>query len=53
VKSAVYKKLKNSNNKIVHWTNKMALQKIYGKQLSELQEEWEKAISEGVTNEDF
>jgi len=49
----VYKKLKNSNNKIVHWTNKMALQKIYGKQLSELQEEWEKAISEGVTNEDF
>ena len=39
-----YGELKNSNNKIVHWTNKMALQKIYGKQLSELQEEWEKAF---------
>jgi len=39
-----YKKLKNSNNKLVHWTNKRALQKIYGKQLSELQEEWEKAF---------
>jgi len=39
-----YMKLKNSNNKIVHWTNKMALQNIYGKQLSELQEEWENAF---------
>ena len=39
-----YKKLKNSNNKIVHWTNKKALQNIYGKQLSELQEEWQKAF---------
>jgi hypothetical protein len=39
-----YKKLKNSDNKIVHWTNKRALQKIYGKQFSELQREWEKAF---------
>jgi hypothetical protein len=39
-----YKELKNSNSKIVHWTNKMVLQNIYGKQLSELQEEWEKAF---------
>jgi hypothetical protein len=39
-----YKELKNSNSKIVHWTNKMAIQNIYGKQLSELQEEWEKAF---------
>ena len=39
-----YKKLKSSNSKIVHWTNKRALQKIYGKPLSELQEEWEKGF---------
>jgi len=39
-----YGKLKNSNNKIVHWTNKMALQSIYGKQLYELQKEWKKAF---------
>ena len=39
-----YKKLKNSNSKIVHWTNKMALQNIYGKRLYELKEEWEKAF---------
>jgi hypothetical protein len=41
-----YSELKNSNNKIVHWTNKMALQNIYGKQLSDLQEEWEKAFQQ-------
>jgi hypothetical protein len=39
-----YKKLKRSNSKIVHWTNKRALQKIYGTPLSELQEEWEKVF---------
>jgi hypothetical protein len=39
-----YKKLRNSNSKIIHWTNKMALQNIYGKRLYELQEEWEKAF---------
>jgi hypothetical protein len=39
-----YKQLKNSDNKIIHRTNKMALQNIYGKQLSELQQEWEKAF---------
>jgi len=39
-----YKKLKNSNSKVVHWTNKMAIQSIYGKQLFELEEEWEKAF---------
>jgi len=39
-----YGKLKNSNSKIVHWTNKMALQSIYGKQLDELRKEWEKAF---------
>ena len=39
-----YKKLKSSNSKIVHWANKRALQKIYGKPFSKLQEEWEKAF---------
>jgi len=39
-----YKKLKNSDNKIIHWTNKKALQKIYDKQFSELQKEWENAF---------
>jgi hypothetical protein len=40
-----YKKLKNSNNKIIHWTNKRALQKIYGKPLSELKQEWERTFT--------
>jgi len=39
-----YKDLKNSNSKVVHWTNKMLLPKIYGKQFYKLQEEWEKAF---------
>jgi hypothetical protein len=39
-----YKKLRNSDSKTIHRTNKMALQNIYGKPLSELQEEWEKAF---------
>jgi hypothetical protein len=39
-----YGELKNSNSKVIHWTNKMALQNIYGKQFSELQEEWEKTF---------
>ena len=41
-----YQELKNSDNNIIHWTNKMALQKIYGKQLSELKKEWKKAFQE-------
>jgi hypothetical protein len=41
-----YETLKNSNSKVVHWTNKMALQKIYGKQLYELKKEWEKTFQE-------
>ena len=40
----VYMKLKNSNNKIVHWSNKRMLQTIYSKQLSELQKGWENAF---------
>jgi hypothetical protein len=40
-----YKKLKNSNNKIIHWTNKRTLQKIYGKSLSELKQEWERTFT--------
>ena len=39
-----YGEHKNSNSKVIHFTNKMALQNIYGKQLPHLQNEWEKAF---------
>jgi hypothetical protein len=39
-----YSELKKSDSEIIHRTNKMTLQNIYGKQLSDLQEEWEKAF---------
>ncbi|MHC4648105.1 MAG: hypothetical protein ACYTBJ_21810, partial [Planctomycetota bacterium] len=40
-----YKTLRNSGKKQVHQQNIRELERIYGKSLQELQEDWEKAFS--------
>jgi len=40
-----YKKLKNSDSKIVQWMNRRTLKQLYGKPLSELDKEWESAFN--------